>query len=87
MLKNAYFFKRKTKICLGVGVSAPKVLLPLIPVLLLLPAITTLSSLFLALKCVLLLSKENKITIRTLINVLLLFLPHFCAYFTLQILF
>jgi len=40
---------------------------------------TTLSNSFLALKSVLLLAKRNKVTT---VNILLLFLPHFCTIFT-----
>jgi len=54
---------------------------PLVPrPTLLLPAITTLSSSISSVKCVFLLSKE----IKTIVNVLVLLLLHFCTYFSLQ---
>jgi len=87
MLKNAYFLEKYCKNCLSLGGSAPETpfasngwgLHSQTPVSLLSPTITTLSSLCLAFKCVLLFSKKDKITpVHVLILLFRTFAPIFC---------
>jgi len=88
MPKMRIFWNKNSKNYLSVGVSAPEPLLttaglelclpPQTPMLLLLPTIASLSSLFLALIAFYYPSNKNKITT---VNVLLLLLPQFLHLF------
>jgi len=81
MLKNAYFLEKTVKNRLSVGAPPPNPrLLPES-----VPVVTSayyysFVDFVLSLKCVLLPSKNNKITT---VNVLFLLLSHFCTYFSL----